>query len=266
MQKHDEDKDYTIDAFYKGKFYLAQPISKGHRSGIDAILVSAMVPMNFCGELVDLGAGAGAIGFAVAARASKAKVTLIEKSGFMLEYAKRSLMLPENQSIAANITIKQFDICASAKQRSEAAIKPNFFDYVIFNPPFNHVTDRATHDQEKAIAHVMSDNMFEAWIKMAAAIIKPKGHLALIARPSSLAEILQALNRRFGNIKIIPIHPRANKAAIRIIIYATAGSKAALQIYPPLILHDDTQSAFSRQVREILDGETDIWQVLAISI
>ena len=50
----------TIDAFHNGKFYIEQPKGVGHRSGIDAMLLGATVPLDATGKLADLGAGAGA--------------------------------------------------------------------------------------------------------------------------------------------------------------------------------------------------------------
>ena len=47
--------------------------------------------------------------------------------------------------------------------------------------------------------------------------------LAIIARPVSLAPILAALAGRFGSAEIVPVHPRADTPAIRIVVRAPAG-------------------------------------------
>ena len=54
----------TLDAFHRGAFYLVQPSAKGHRSGIDAMILASAVPADFKGKVADLGAGAGAAGLA----------------------------------------------------------------------------------------------------------------------------------------------------------------------------------------------------------
>ena len=71
----------------------------------------------------------------------------------------------------------------------------------------------------------MPDGLFERWIRSAAAIVKPRGGLALIARPQSLEPILAALAGRFGKAEIMPVHPRADAPAIRIVVRAVRGAR-----------------------------------------
>ncbi|MFC0209530.1 methyltransferase, partial [Chelativorans intermedius] len=61
-----EAQRFTVDAFHRGRFHLVQPAERGHRAGLDAMLLAGAVPRAFCGQLADLGAGAGAAGLAVA--------------------------------------------------------------------------------------------------------------------------------------------------------------------------------------------------------
>ena len=61
------------------------------------------------------------------------------------------------------------------------------------------------------------------WIRSAAAVTKPRGGLAIIARPVSLAPILAALAGRFGSAEIMPVHARADTPAIRIVVTGKAG-------------------------------------------
>jgi tRNA1(Val) A37 N6-methylase TrmN6 len=79
------------------------------------------------------------------------------------------------------------------------------------NPPFNDASDRRTPDALKAEAHAMTEDLFESWIRTAGAIMIPGGQLSLIARPESIAEIIEACGRRFGGIEITALHPRGVK-------------------------------------------------------
>jgi hypothetical protein len=54
---------------------------KGHRSGMDAMMLAAAVPGSFAGRLADLGAGAGAAGLAVASRCRRASTSVSVTSG-----------------------------------------------------------------------------------------------------------------------------------------------------------------------------------------
>ena len=106
------------------------------------------------------------------------------------------------------------------------------------NPPFNAGHDRATPDALKRDAHVMPDGLFERWIRSAAAIVKPRGGLAVIARPQSLEPLLAALGGRFGKVEILPVQPRPDEPAIRIVVRAVRASRAGLSLLPALSLHE----------------------------
>ena len=266
MSYHNDNKaditslDETIDVFHRGGFYLVQPKSGGHRSGMDAMLLGGLVPTGFKGKIADLGAGAGAAGFAVAARCKKAEVTLVERESGMVAFAQKSIALTENREVAKRMNIILADVTLRGKERREAGLLDNAFDFAIMNPPFNSPFDRITPDDLKAAAHVMSDHMFEDWIRTASAIVKPSGFLGLIARPQSLSEILQSCEGRFGNIMVFPVHSRKNSPAIRILIHAKKASKAQLSLMPALYIHETDLHAFSPIVDAINNGKKSIWQ------
>ena len=66
------DPSETIDAFHRGAFHIVQPNGRGHRSGMDAMLLAALVVDERAIRVADLGAGAGAAGMAVASRLDQA--------------------------------------------------------------------------------------------------------------------------------------------------------------------------------------------------
>jgi len=238
--------DATIDAFHRGAFFLAQPSGRGHRAGLDAMILAAAVPTDFAGRLADLGAGAGAAGLAVAARCRDAKVVLVERDAEMVAYARRSLALPENAALSSRAEVLAADVTLSGEARAAAGLADRAFDFAIMNPPFNAPADRASSDDLKSHAHVMPPEMFELWIRTAAAIVKPGGGIALIARPVSLETILSALAGRFGEAKVVPIHPRAEEDAIRIVIRARHGSRGGPALSPPLVLHESGRALTPR--------------------
>lgn len=245
----------TIDAFHKGRFFIEQPKGEGHRSGIDAMLLAATVPQEATGRLADLGAGAGAAGLAVASR-SNMNVVLVEKTDIMAEFAQRTLALDENCRFADRCSVLQADVEMSGQARVGAGLRDNYFDYVIMNPPFNDASDRTTPDALKATAHAMSDNMFEVWIKTAAAISKAKAQLSLIARPSSLQDILNACEGRFGALDIINILPRSDAPAIRILVTGKKNSRARLSLSPPIVMHEKGEGSrtYTAHADDLING------------
>jgi tRNA1(Val) A37 N6-methylase TrmN6 len=248
----------SIDAFHRGAFHLVQPL-RGHRAGMDALMLAAAAPSSFAGRLADLGAGAGAAGLAVLARCPRAQAVLVEREADMADFARRTLELSQNAAIARRAALLVADVTLAGAARREAGLDDRGFDAVIMNPPFNDTRDRQTPDALRKAAHVMEAGMFERWIRTAAAIAKPGGTLALIARPQSLAEILAALQGRFGGLDMKPIHPRPGDAAIRIVLRGVRGSRRALALDPPLFLHEAGSDRFSAEADAIGNGRASLF-------
>lgn len=250
---------HTLDAFHRGAFWLVQPKGAGHRAGVDAMMLSAAVPSSFAGRLADFGAGAGAAGLAVASRCPKATVVLVENAVEMARFAELTLEHPGNAHLKGRASLLVADVALTGRARQKAGLSDGSFDYVIMNPPFNAARDRPTPDLLKQKAHVMEDGLFEAWIRSAAAVTKPRGGLAIIARPVSLAPILAALAGRFGSAEIMPVHARVDTPAIRIVVRAKRASRGALTLKPPLILHDGPGDGFSARADAINNGRAALF-------
>ncbi|MBY3070585.1 methyltransferase [Rhizobium laguerreae] len=244
----------TVDAFHRGGFHVVQPKGRGHRSGMDAMLLAALVADDRPVRVADLGAGAGAAGLAVASRLADAEVVLFERSAEMADYARRSILLPGNAHVAGRVSVIEADVTLTAKARNDAGLTDESFHHVIMNPPFNDAGDRRTPDALKAEAHAMTDGLFESWIRTAGAIMIPGGQLSLIARPQSIAEIITACGRRFGGIEITAIHPRQGENAVRILVTAIKGSRARLSLRAPLIMHEEGSHKFSPLVDDFNNG------------
>jgi tRNA1(Val) A37 N6-methylase TrmN6 len=245
----------TVDAFHRGRFHLVQPVGRGHRAGMDAMLLASLVVDDRAVRVADLGAGAGAAGLAVAARLPAAAVVLVERSADMAAFARKSLALPQNAGFANRAEVIEADVTLTGKARVAAGLSDDSFHHVIMNPPFNEPGDRKTPDALKAEAHAMTENLFESWIRTAGAIMIPGGQLSLIARPQSMAEIIAACGKRFGGIEITAIHPRQGENATRILVTAIKGSRARLQMRAPLLMHDNPHShAFASFVDDLNNG------------
>lgn len=249
-----ESKAETLDAFHRGAFHVLQPKGEGHRSGVDAMLLASLVAEEGPITVADLGAGAGAAGMAVASRLPNAKVTLIERSPLMADYARRSVALAENGHLTDRVTVIEADVTLTGRARVVAGLPDDSFRHVIMNPPFNNADDRTTPDALKAEAHAMTEGLFEAWLRTAGAIMIPGGQLSLIARPESVSEILAACGKRFGGIEMTLVHPRPDADATRILLTAIKGSKARLVFRAPLFLHGEDGHAFLERADDLNNG------------
>lgn len=249
----------TTDVFHRGAFVLVQPLSGGHRAGMDAMMLAAAVPSTFAGSLADLGAGAGAAGLAVAARCPGARVTLVENAARMAGFARLTLAHPANRALAPRCTLVEADVTLSGRARQAAGLADGGFDFAVMNPPFNAAADRPSPDPLRRDAHVMADGLFEAWLRTAAALVKPRGGFAAIVRPQSIAPLLAAMERRFGGAEIVPVHPRAEQPAIRIVVRARRASRAGLSLMPPLVLHGGAGHGFTERADDINNGRASLF-------
>jgi tRNA1(Val) A37 N6-methylase TrmN6 len=245
---------HTVDAFHRGRFWLVQPKQGGHRAGMDAMMLAASVPSSFAGRLADFGSGAGAAALAVLSRCQAAEAVLVERSAEMAGFAATTLAHPGNAHLSDRASVLTADVALSGRARSAAGLRDNAFDFVIMNPPFNAAEDRATPDALRKEAHVMDEGLFDSWIRSAAAVVKPRGGLSVIARPEQLAVILDAMAGRFGDTEMLAVHPRPEAAAIRIVVRAALGARGKLSIRPPLMLHARSGNGPAERTEMINNG------------
>jgi tRNA1(Val) A37 N6-methylase TrmN6 len=241
--------DVTEDAFLGGQLRLRQ-LKSGHRAGHDAMLLAAATPARSGDRVVDLGAGVGAAGLAVARRVSGIKLVLAEIDARLAELARGNAAA---NGIAAEIIV--LDVGSAAGAFAAAGLAPDSVDVVLMNPPFNDAArHRTSPDRAREIAHVATATTLANWVHAARRILKSGGTLTLIWRADGIAEVLAALDRGFGGPVILPVHADANSPAIRVLIRATKGGKAPARIHAALMLNDES-GVPNKRVQEVLEGK-----------
>lgn len=225
----------TQDAFLGGRLLLNQP-AEGHRAGSDAILLAAAAPASISGLALDIGAGVGAAGLSLAVLRPELTFGLVENDSTLAALARTNIAV---NGFAESGSVYEADILDLAS-RSAAGLLDGSAALVISNPPFlDAARVRLSPKAGKRSAHVMPAGVtLEGWIAACLALLMDGGQLILIHRPDALPEMLAALERRAGEIGLLPIHPQAGKPAVRILLRARKGSRAPLAIAPPLILND----------------------------
>jgi tRNA1(Val) A37 N6-methylase TrmN6 len=224
-----------------------------HRSGLEAVLLSAAIEADFKGTVVDLGAGVGVAGMAIAVRCAKANALLVERNPEAIACSREALKRPANAPFAARVTVITADIVASETERVAAGLGRGVADAVVMNPPFHEAgRGTASPDSDRAAAHMLADVGLDRWLRTAASVLKPSGRLVVIFRGDRLDGLLAMLEGRFGGAAVLPIHPRAKTPAHRILVRADKGSRAPLQILPALVLHQDTGHGYQPAMESIL--------------
>lgn len=240
--------DLTEDAFLGGQLLLKQKRS-GHRAGHDAILLAAATEASAGDRVVDLGAGIGTAGLALARRVTGIDLCLIEIDPELAELARTNAAA---NAIAADVIM--LDVTADAQAFAAHGLMPDSADCVVMNPPFNDpARHRGSPDQARHTAHVATEETLHAWVHAARRILRSNGVLTLIWRADGLAEVLAALSRGFGSVAILPVHGEAEKPAIRVLVRAVKGGRAPLRLLPGLMLNDESRVP-KKEVQNILEG------------
>ncbi|MCJ2008547.1 tRNA1(Val) (adenine(37)-N6)-methyltransferase [Methylobacterium sp. J-092] len=222
------------DDFLGGTLRLLQPPRGSHRAGTDAVLLARWIEPKPGDVVCDVGAGTGAVGLAVGIREPGSRIVLVERAPEIAALARRNAEL---NALADRVTVVEADVLASGADRRSAGLATGCADIVLTNPPFFEAgRHRPSPDAGKAAAHDFPVGGLERWIRTCTDLLRPDGRLGLIHRADALPLCLEALRNRFGGVAIRPVHARAERPAIRILVRATKGSRAALELHPPLVL------------------------------
>jgi tRNA1(Val) A37 N6-methylase TrmN6 len=184
--------------------------------------------------VVDLGAGVGAAGLALAARIAGITVTLVEIDAELAALAADNAR--RNGLPARAVTL---DVTASARVFAAAGLQPGKVARVMMNPPFHDpASQRTSSDPQRRLAHAAPRALLPRWVKSAARLLRPHGTLSLIWRADGLPDVLDVLAGGFGAATILPVHGKAGESAIRVLVRAQKGSRAPLALLPGLVLND----------------------------
>jgi tRNA1(Val) A37 N6-methylase TrmN6 len=227
--------EISDDAVLGGRLRLKQ-MRSGHRIGHDAILLAAATPARPGDHAVDLGAGVGAAGLALAVRVSEVTVTLVEIDPALVDIAAQNI---ERNGLGARARAIALDVAAPADMFASRGLTPGAIDQVLMNPPFNDPDRRnVSPDRGRRSAHAAPTLSFADWVAAAAWLLHSAGTLTMIWRADGLTHVLAALESHFGGIVILPVYGRAGAPAIRILVRAKKGSRAPLTLLPGLALND----------------------------
>jgi tRNA1(Val) A37 N6-methylase TrmN6 len=221
----------------------------GHRAGHDAILLAAATQAQAGDRVVDLGAGIGTAGLALARRVAGIRLSLVEIDPELAELARANAAA---NAIAAETIV--LDVTADAQAFAASGLAPDSVDVVLMNPPFNDpARHRGSPDQARHTAHVATDETLNAWVHAARRMLRSDGALTLIWRADGIADVLAALSRGFGSLAILPVHGEVGRPAIRVLVRAVKGGRAPTRVLPGLMLNDGPRVPHN-EVRDILEG------------
>ena len=185
----------TEDRSLGGRLILVQP-KRGHRVGTDAALLVAAAGDARQGRIVDVGAGVGAVGLALAQRHPLASTDLVEVDPELARLAESNAA---RNGLEARTRVSRLDALNSRERRKSGLAKSA--SCVVTNPPFfDAKTVRASPDEGRARAHVLARAEAGAtladWIQASLAMLAPGGRFLMIHRPDALGAIPRGDRKR----------------------------------------------------------------------
>jgi len=214
------------DVLLGGRVRLRQPL-QGYRAATDPVLLAAAMPARPGERVLDLGCGAGAAAFSLAAR-----VPGLELHGLDIQPAYLALARENAGLNRVAITLHEGDVAALPP-----ALRQISFDHVMVNPPYYPQSALASPVAGRDRARREGGVAFADWIGAGLARLKPKGWLTVIHLAERAPELLRLLDGPAGAIALLPLVSRTGRDAGRVIIRARKGARAPFRLLAPLVLH-----------------------------
>lgn len=234
MATEGRDDAWTEDAILGGRVRLLQP-RRGHRFGHDAILLAAATGGRPGEHAVELGAGVGAAGLALAWRVPGLGLTLVEIDESLAEAAQGNA---ERNGLGERCRVVVADVTAPVATLEAAGLAAGGADRVLMNPPFHDpATRQASREPRRRRAYAGDADTLAHWVRGAAHLLRSRGVLTLVYPADGLAVLLAALAGRFGGVAVLPVHAKPATSAIRVLVQATKDSRGPLLLLPALILN-----------------------------
>ena len=239
--------DVTQDKFLGGRIVIAQP-KDGYRAATDPVFLAACVNAKSGERILDVGCGVGVASLCLLARVPDVLVT-----GLELQESYANLARDNAQRNGLSLEIVAGDL-----SKLPAGISGESFDQIITNPPyFKSASGTAPRNAQKAQANIETLDLM-TWIDICLRRLRPTGIITIIHLAERLDEILEALNKKCGDISVLPLSSREGQPANRVIVRAKKSSKAPLRLMAPFVVHAGDAHGkdgknFSERAQKILE-------------
>ncbi len=225
---------------------------KGFRTSMDSVMLGAACPAKSGQSILDLGCGVGSAGLCALYRIVNATLTGIDIQGDHIEIAQKNAEI-NNIENRSNFIVSDI----------RDARLGNIFDHVICNPPymkFDAHIQSPSPSKARAMGHLDENMDLQSWITCAHRHIKGQGSLSIIHDGGQIDNIIHALygkngGKRFGGVEIIPLYPKKNQPAKRIIIRAWKHKKSPSILHQGIIMHKSNGNYTKQADRILRDAE-----------
>lgn len=202
---------------------------------MDAVLLAHFCSAPAKGRIMDLCTGNGVVPLLLTAR-TKARLWGIELQERLAAMAERSVRL---NGLEERVRVAQMDL-----KEAHLAYGYGGFDLVTVNPPYLpvRVGEQNGNPHFAAARHEIHCTL-EDVVAAASRLVKAGGKVAMVHRPSRLADILLLFRQyRLEPKRLRFVHPRAGGEANMVLIEAIRDGRPELRLLPPLIVYQEDGS------------------------
>jgi tRNA1(Val) A37 N6-methylase TrmN6 len=238
------------DLFLDGRVRVVQPRA-GYRAGLDAVLLAAALEAKPGARLFEAGCGAGAALLCAAWRLDGAAFTGMERDPAMAALAR--------EGAARNGWWERIAV-VEGDATDRAGLVENGFDQAFSNPPWYEPGRMRAPAPGRARAFLAEDGL-DAWVLALLHATRPGGRVTLIHRAAALANLLAALDRRAGEIEVMPVRPAPGLPARRLLVRARKGlRRGEVTLYDGLALHETPGGPLTPRAAATLEGAKLDWR------
>ncbi len=214
----------------------------GYRTGIEPVLLAAVVPARAGEHVMEGGTGAGAGLLCLAAR-----VPGVHGVGVEIDVGQAALA-------AANFLANgQAGLCVQVADIADWA-PPGPADHAFANPPWHADSGTASPNVGRRTAKMASASLLDVWAGRLAGALKRRGTLSLIVPAATLSAAMEALRQAgCGEISVLPMWPRAGEPAKLVILQAVRQGGGPDRLLPGLVLHKP-DGGYTDEAEAVLRG------------
>lgn len=220
----------TEDEFLGGKLLIKQP-RNGYRAGVDPVLLAASVNAKPMQSVLELGCGVGVASLCLGRRVPDLQLTGIEIQSDLAQLTQENAT---HNQLTMDVVIGDLAVLPQGLKSSQ-------FDHVIANPPYFDrlkTTPAPDPSRERSMGE---QTPLKSWASVAAKRVKPKGYVHFIFRSERLPELLNALPKELGSLRILPFSARVGRASELLILRARKSGRAGFCLEAPIVMHKGTE-------------------------
>ncbi|MBA3908464.1 MAG: methyltransferase [Rhodobacter sp.] len=242
--------ELSDDKFLGGRLRLLQPLV-GYRAATDPVLLAAACPAGPGDSVLDLGCGAGAAALCLGMR-----VPGVRLAGLELQPDYAALARENAQRNGIPVEVHQGDLAQIPKDLRRD------FDHVIANPPYYPPGGSPSPVPGRARAMQVETPLAD-WVAAAGRRLRPGGWLTLICGADGLPQVLAAMGTKLGSAAVLPLAARDGRPALRIVLQARKGGRAAFRLLSPFVIHagpahDGDRESYTPEANAVLREGADL--------